>query len=270
MKKTAQLLMISLVSMMLCLAASFVSQAALFSTSPVADAFVTTGPTGNLSDNNYGGGNALAVAAPGLTNGEFQTVLKFDLSGAASAFNAQFGVGQWSIQSAALQLVSSPHNNAIYNDIVPGLFGVSLMQNNSWIEGTGNASNPTNNGITFNLLQSAYINPSVDQSLGTFSFTGGSSGTNSYTLSLSSGLRADIVAGSQASLCLFGADTSVSYLFSARSASAGARPQLLITAVPEPGGLVLCGVALSLLFVLRLFSRANGPDKSGRKSLFRR
>ena len=40
---------------------------------------------------------ALAVAASGLPNGEFQTVLKFDLSGARDAFNAQFGAGEWSI-----------------------------------------------------------------------------------------------------------------------------------------------------------------------------
>src|SRR5436190_22393788 len=102
--------------------------AASYSTNSFADAFVASGPTGNLSGNNYGGGGALAVAASGLPNGEFQTLLKFDLSGARDAFNAQFGVGDWSIQSISLQLTSSPHNNAIYNPIAAGSFDISLMQ----------------------------------------------------------------------------------------------------------------------------------------------
>jgi ABC-type tungstate transport system permease subunit len=36
-----------------------------------------TGPCSNLSENNYGGAGALSVAAPGLVNGEFQSVLHF-------------------------------------------------------------------------------------------------------------------------------------------------------------------------------------------------
>ncbi len=47
-------------------------QAATVTLNPVADAFVTTGPAGNLSGNNYGGAGALAIAAPGLANGKFQ------------------------------------------------------------------------------------------------------------------------------------------------------------------------------------------------------
>src|SRR5262249_50899311 len=153
---------------------------------PIADAFVATGPTNNLSNNNYGGGGALAVAAPGLTNGEFQSVLRFDLSGARNSLDAQYGTGQWSVDGISLQLTSSPHNNAIYNDVAAGRFGVSLMQNNSWVEGTGNASNPANNGITYNTLQSTFINTALDQPLGTFSFNGGTSGSNVYSLTLSS------------------------------------------------------------------------------------
>jgi hypothetical protein len=226
--------------------------AATFSTGATADAFVAFGPTGNLANNNYGGGNALAIAAGGLTNGEFQSVIKFDLSGALSAFNAQYGAGNWSIQSVSLQLTSSGHSNPIYNDIVPGQFGVSLMQNNSWLEGTGNASNPANNGITFNSLQTVFINNSTDQALGTFSFPGGSSGANSYSLNLSSGLNADILTGNNLSLRLFAADNQISYLFSARTATpASSGPQLIITVVPEPGALTLSGFALVLMLVRR-------------------
>src|SRR5882672_1700616 len=91
--------------------------AASYATTAVSDAFVTTGPTGNLGDNNYGGGGALAVSASGLPNGEFQSVIEFDLSGARSSFDGQYGAGQWSIQSVSLQLSSSPHNNAVYNEV---------------------------------------------------------------------------------------------------------------------------------------------------------
>src|SRR5436309_4937904 len=78
------------------------------------DAFVATGPSGELRGNNYGGGGALAVAAGNLPNGEFQSVIRFDLSGARASLDAQYGAGQWSLQSVGLQLTSSPHNNTIY------------------------------------------------------------------------------------------------------------------------------------------------------------
>jgi len=218
---------------------------------PIADAFVATGPTNNLSNNNYGGGGALAVAAPGLTNGEFQSVLKFDLSGTRNSLDAQYGAGQWSVEGVSLQLSSSPHNNAIYNDVAAGLFGVSLMQNNSWVEGTGNASNPANNGITYNTLQSSFINPALDQPLGTFSFNGGTSGSNVYSLTLSSGLTADVLAGGVLSLRLYAADDAVSYLFSSRSASGGLQPQLTITAVPEPAVPLLLAFAAGAIGLWR-------------------
>jgi hypothetical protein len=215
----------------LCSGLAWTGFAATYATTPISDAFVATGPTGNLSNNNYGGGGALAIAASGLTNGEFQSVIKFSLSGALSSFNAQFGAGQWSVQSISLQLVSSAHNNAIYNDIVPGLFGVSLMQNNSWVEG--------------NSLQS-FINNATDQALGTFSFPGGASGSNSYSLSLSSDLSADLLAGSDVTLRFFAADDQVSYLFNSRNVATAGQPQLIIAVVPEPGSLALFSAAMGL------------------------
>ena len=148
--------------------------AASVSVNPEADAFVTTGPTGHLSNNNYGGGGALAVAAGALTNGEFQSVIRFNLTAVRDALDAQYGAGQWAIQSVSLQLSSSPHNNPIYNNVSAGLFGISLMANNSWIEGTGNASSPTSDGITYNSLLGTYINNNADQMLGVFDFPGSS------------------------------------------------------------------------------------------------
>ena len=144
--------------------------AATFSTTPVADAYVATGAGGELSTNNYGGGGALGLAAAGLPLGEFQSVIKFGLSSARNSFDGQFGAGLWTVQSVTLQLTASPHNNPIYNEIAPGQFNVSLMQNNFWLEGTGNGSTPTTDGITFESLQGTYINNTTDQALGNLWF----------------------------------------------------------------------------------------------------
>ncbi|HUR46236.1 MAG TPA: hypothetical protein VMZ27_10205, partial [Candidatus Saccharimonadales bacterium] len=221
--------------------------AATYTSIASSDAFVATGPTGNLSANNYGGGGALAVAAPGLPNGEFQSVIRFDLSGARASLDAQYGAGQWSLQSISLQLTSSPHNNTIYNDIAAGRFGVSLMQNSSWTEGTGNASNPSSTGINYNSLQGVYITPG-DQALGIYNFDGGTSGAKTYDLNAST-LSSAVLSGGIASLRLYAADSSVSYLFSSRAQQPPNQPELLITAVPEPTGLALLAVAAGLLVV---------------------
>jgi len=233
-----------------------------FTVQPNADAFVTPGAGGSLSSSNFGAAGSLAIAAPGLPEGEFQSVLRFDLSGAQSSFDSQFGAGQWAIQSVTLQLTSSPHNNAIFNSIAAGQFGVSLMQNNSWVEGTGTGGVPSSDGISFDSLQSTYINNATDQALGTFSFPGGSSGQNSYELTLSSGLQTDVTAGGVMSLRLFAADNAVSYLFTSRSGSASARPDILVqaVAVPEPSTIALCGLALGLLCVVQLMRRKGGKS----------
>lgn len=220
-------------------------QTASFSVQPIADAFVTPGASGSLSSSNFGAAGSLAIAASGLPQGQFQSVLKFDLSAAQSSFNSQFGVGQWALQSVTLQLTSSPHNNAIFNNVAAGQFGVSLMQNNSWLEGTGTGGIPGFDGISFNTLLGTFVDNANDQALGTFSFPGGTSGQNNYNLSLSSGLVNDATSGSDLSLRLFAADSSVSYLFTSRSGSSG-QPDVLLQAVaiPEPNTMALCGMAL--------------------------
>ncbi len=228
---------------------------------PIADAFLATGsatnPSGNLSAGNFGGGGALVIAAPNLANGEFQTVLKFDLSGTTSAFNAEFGIGQWTIQSVTLQLTASPHGNPIYNPVSAGNFNVSLMQNNSWVEGTGNASSPTSDGISYNTLQSTYIDNAVDQALGTFNYNGATSGATDAALTLTPGIIADLEAGSDLSLRLFAADNAVSYLFSSRmDSSIPSRPELIIDVIPEPGWHGIMGAALGLA-TLSLWQRVS-------------
>src|SRR2546423_14819172 len=76
------------------------ASAATFSLNPGADAFVTTGPTGNLKNNNYGGAGAVSVAAPNLSQGEFQSVLQFGPSGAHASFDGQHDDRQCGLHTA--------------------------------------------------------------------------------------------------------------------------------------------------------------------------
>jgi hypothetical protein len=227
--------------------AAFPAAAATFSLNPAADAFVTTGPTGNLSNSNYGGAGALSVAAPGLGRGEFQSVLRFDLSGARSFFDAQYGAGGWGLQSISLSFTATTPGNPIFNPTAAGQFDVSWLQNDSWIEGSGTPQSPSANGITFAALP-GFLGAG-DENLGGFAFNGATSGTATYSLSLTPGFAADAAAGNLVSFRLFAADAAVSYLFDSGSfGTVAARPVLTITAIPEPvvaSFLVLGALALA-------------------------
>lgn len=236
-------------------------QTGSFTSQAIADAFVTPGANGSLSSSNFGGAGALAIAASGLPEGEFQSVLKFDLSGAFNSFNSQFGAGQWIVQSVKLDLTASSHGNSIFNSVAAGSFNISLMQNNSWVEGTGTGGIPTSDGISFNSLEGVYINGAADQALGTFAFTGNTSGQNGYGLTLSSGLVSDVTGGDVLSLRLFAADNKISYLMTSRNGAGGIsalEPSLVVDAVaiPEPGAAVLCSAALIVLWLVQLFRRS--------------
>jgi hypothetical protein len=220
--------------------------AASSSVNPSADSFVAAGPTGNLSNNNYGGAGAVSIAAPNLSQGEFQSVVQFNVSSVKSAFDIQFGAGQWSIQSVTLQLTATAPNNAIFNPSAAGQFSISWMQNDGWTEGTGTPQTPTTTGITFSTL-STFLSP-ADEALGTFSFNGGTSGNSICTLGLTPSFSSDILAGNNVSFRMFAADTAVSALFDSRTfGTTSARPLLTITAVPEPTSLALGVVGLCLL-----------------------
>lgn len=221
--------------------------AAAFSANPAIDAFVAAGPGGNLANNNYGAAGSLSLAAPGLPQGELQSVLQFNLASALSGFNTQFGAGQWSIQSVAFQATATSANNPLFNGAAAGTFGISWMQNDSWQEGTGSPGSPAAAGITFTTLQNAFLSAN-DESLGTFSWSGATSGTTVYTLPLSPGFISDLASGGTVSLRLFAADSRVSAVFNSRNFGTVAnRPLLTVVAVPEPRAAAFIVAGLILL-----------------------
>ena len=220
--------------------------------SAVADAFVVSA----TSTSNYGGAGTLAVAAPGLPQGEFQSVLRYDTSAAKTQFDTLLGAGLWSVTSLTLQWTAGGGSNPIFNTPAAGHFTLDWMQNDAWVEGAGTPAAPGTTGITFASLPSFL--GAGDQTLGTFAFNGASSGTFTYSLSLTSGPLADVAAGSLLSLHASAADALVSYSFNSRSfATAASRPLLIITAVPEPGtGLLVMTGLLGLAYRQKRHERA--------------
>jgi hypothetical protein len=243
----------------------------VWSGNPVADAFVTTGPTGNLSNSNYGGAGGLGVSGTGAIRtgigfrGVFDSVLRFDFAAAKSNFDATYGVGLWTVQSINLKLSTTNPLHSMFNNHSTGLFSILWMQNDGWNAGTGTPNAPGASGITYNSLPS-FLSMN-DQSLGTFAFdslTAGADGFNStYSLQLSSGVLSDVLGGSLASFELAAASTDVSYLFNSIYFPNSSRWPLMtitaIAAIPEPSEWGMLGIGCALLVIFRKASgrRAN-------------
>ena len=239
--------------------------AATFTLNPSEDAFVSAAN----ATSNYGGAGALALAAAGLPKGEFDSVMKFDLAPVKASFDTLLGAGLWTVSAITLQLSAAPPANAIFNGNgvgaggsnvnFAGSFSMSWMQNHSWTEGNGTPqAASTTGGITFSTLQS--FRSVADQSLGTFAFSGATSGDNVWMLALVPSLVADIAAGNVAGMLLVPADSGVAYLAGSRSVGTVAlRPQLTVTAnpVPEPcSTMLVAGGAFAMLARRRRDARA--------------
>jgi hypothetical protein len=224
-------------------------EAAVSSSVAIADAFVTTGQNGSLANNNYGGDGILSVAALGSPQGEFQSILKFDLAPTVASFDATYGAGQWSIESVSLQLTASTAGNAMFNPPSAGLLRFVWMANDFWVEGTGQPATPGATGITYNSMQTTI---SIrDDNLGTFSYDGGTSGNYTFALAPDApGFNSDIREGGPVSILILGGinDNSVAGIFNSRSfATAASRPVLTVQAVPEPGMLGLVGLGVVVI-----------------------
>ncbi|HUJ10846.1 MAG TPA: PEP-CTERM sorting domain-containing protein [Verrucomicrobiae bacterium] len=238
------------------------SAQATISANSVADAFVRSAdPT-----HNYGGAGALSVSgtiatnANGVQHGVFDSFLRFDISSTVAQFNADFGVGGWTISGANLLLTeTAAPANAIFNRGV-GQFEVRWIANDSWIEGTGNPNSPNTSGIVYN-DEPSVLNAGPDTTLGLFA-NGGTNGLDTFSLSTPSAFLDDINAGGLVSFYLTAtADSTVGFTFNSHEfGTASQRPQLQLTAVavPEPSALILVGLSMAALIVLRRAQRKCG------------
>jgi len=213
-----------------------------FTNTTSADAFLATGspdnPAGtNLTDLNFGGAGTLAVSPASADKGEFQSVVRFDVSGAAGLFNAAYGTNQWSVGGILLQLTSNygtqgqQPNNRIFNVINGGQFVIEWLSNTNWIEGTGNPSLPTMDGVTYDSLPDLLAGPHEILCTNTYV----PPGTNVpviYTLPLDTNLLAAVNGGGSISLLFYAGDNQVGYLFNSHEYGRGNEPLIEVTANP--------------------------------------
>jgi hypothetical protein len=228
-----------------CLALGFFSQASASTVTlnPTSDAFVMA----NNPTSNYGAAGALAVSASDLSNGEFDSVLQFNLSSVAG----------WTITSVTLQFTGTTPNNSIFNGYpssnTAGTVDLALMLDNTWTEGNGTPMGAsTTGGITYSTLNSTYLTAGT-QSLGAYSFNGTTTATFTWDLtsSLSAGFLSDATNGGVISLLATPGDNSVAMLVGSRTNMS--KPVLTINGtVPEPRSAALLAVAATLgLAVMR-------------------
>jgi len=229
---------------------------------PGEDAFVRSlDPT-----HNYGAAGALSVSGSIATNtsgaqeGLLDSFLQFNVSSAVASFNSAFGAGQWAISSVTLGVTAQSANNADFN-FGPGQFAVDWMGNNSWQEGTGTPASPTSNGITY-AQEPSLLNSNVDESLGTYSYGGATSGRMNLSLGLTPGFISEISTGSLVSLYMTATPNStIGFTFNSENfGTASARPSIIITAVavPEPSTVFLLGASC---MVLAAMGRRRGKSR---------
>ncbi|MDB6068652.1 MAG: hypothetical protein JWR26_4860 [Pedosphaera sp.] len=236
---------------MLAALASFVesADAALFTNSASADSFVRAA----APSLNYGGAGSLSVSGlsavngSGVTNGAFDSFIRFNTAAMVANFNALFGTNDWVINGATLRVVEiGAPANTLFNRGV-GSFEIRWIANDAWTEGTGTPTAPTTNGICFT-NEAALLNSSTDASLGIFT-NAGIDTTLSFPPSLPTALVNDLGAGGEAGLYLTAVDAGIGFTMDSRSfVTNSARAVLEISAVPRPGiaGIQAAGADLVL------------------------
>jgi len=172
-----------------------------------ADAFLATGSPANpagadLTGLNFGGAGTLVVAPASSVKGEFQSVIKFNLSNGIALFNTTYGTNNWTVGAVSLELRSNygmdgvQPNNPIFNVISGGQFVIEWLSDDDWVEGTGNPNLPTTDGVTYDSLPTLLMGP--HEILGTNTYSPpGIDVPVTWMLPLSPNLVADIAAGGE-------------------------------------------------------------------------
>ena len=212
-----------------------------YSSTTVADAFLATGsadnPDGILTNVNFGAAGTMAVAPATAPKGEFQSVARFDFSGAVPLFNSTYGTNGWTVTGVSFTLTGNygtagvQPNNAIFNIISGGNFVISWISDTNWAEGTGTPNLPTQDGVTFDSLLE--LSSGTVDVLSTNTYVPpGNNVPITYKLPLDTNLLAEIVSGGQASFLFYAADTNISYLFNSKEYGRGNDPLVNVTASP--------------------------------------
>lgn len=216
---------------------------------PVEDTFSREQlPTGT-----YGTAGAMHVSGATATNpldqiqGRADSWMKFDLSAAVAQFDSAFGVGNWTLDAVTLSIQESatPTSNLFTRGT--GDFSVTWIVNDNWSQGTGSpsgAGTASGNELSWNYGQS--IISGADRDLGIFQ----NAGTNSrqeFLLALQNDFVADLTAGGLMTLRLAPESGDIGFTFnSSNNGSSANRPQLIVSAIPEPATsalLLLAGFA---------------------------
>ncbi len=192
---------------------------------------------------NFGNSGALVISGSGAgnANGQFASLLKFDLAVATSALDTAYGAGNWSIESILLEITAVTPNNITFNANAAGAIDVDWLTTDSWTE----------TGITWTGLPAVVSGGS--QSMGALAYDGGL-GTTQYALTSTAGFVNDLTSGGIASLQLSAtSDPNASLVINSRNfGTPASRPALIITASPEPGRALLIFLGLTVILARRV------------------
>jgi hypothetical protein len=226
----------TLLTLLLSAAVAGLAQAASFTNNVSVDSFVrAAAPTLN-----YGSAGALSVSgasagnSSGVTNGIYDSFIRFNTAAMVTNFDSVFGSHNWVMTSAKLLVteVGAPAN-AIFNR-GKGAFEIRWIANDNWIEGTGTPTAATTNGIAYQ-DEPALLNRGTDVSLGVFT-NAGTDATVSFSFALPAPFTADLKAGGEVGLYLTAIDPGIGFTFDSRGVGpVTARPALEISALPRPG-----------------------------------
>ena len=213
-----------------------------------ADTYVSSGqPTSNFGTM---GGMEIAVPTSSQNRTE-ESLIRFNTASIESAFNADYGVGDWTITSITLSLFSNfstagqQPGNSSFNKIAAGGFEFDWLSNDSWSE----------TGINWNSLSTVLpgTGNNTSASLGDFYWSADGSTSQNWTLGLDSNLLNDIATGGP--VTILGqptAGSTVGYLFNTLNNN----PAYLnvtadVTTTPEPSALALSACGLAGLVAVR-------------------
>jgi hypothetical protein len=237
-----------------------------YTTTSFADSFLATGsptnPAGNdLTGLNYGAAGILVVAPAASTNGEFQSVIQFDLSGATNLFNATYGASNWIVSGISLRLTSNygatgdVPDNSLFPTISGGQFVIEWLSNNNWVEGTGKPKQPTTDGVTYDSLTTLLSGAHDILCTNTYSPPGDNVPVT-YSLPLNTNLVNEVMQGGDVALLFYAADDQIAYLFNSQNFGGNNEPLIHVTASPTPLK-ILSGVFTNGNFQLTGLGAAN-------------